>query len=397
MSLAVFALVTFIAGSDPVNAPIQLIPTNVIIGNSGLVVEQDVQYSNTNTFQVVGNIKDTNGTVFNSVSNAGWYHYYTPDGRAYQFQIPAPAARKTFVSFVPGSLANHLVTNELGLAAQSGASYSNYINRINGIIPWTFQPTNVLANLNTNFWLKNINGVQSESVGYGPGGGGMTNVIGSYFAAVVISPNAVLGTMDSGFATNTMICFVDLNGNLITRLITSSTYNDVLTNGSGANLLIGENAIIYTLDSDLPPSIPPVYFFPTNIFGKLPIWTHNYAPMSTDIICHNQYMQFIPCGLSAVQNTLISVISQGYWITNTTYNPVGGDSGNMIGEVVGTNFVLMSQYHSAVSGQNFMGTDTYAGTSQFQNIQNVMQYQERLMGIPVYQLQTIDLSAYKNY
>jgi hypothetical protein len=397
MNLAALAVITFIAGSDPVNAPIQLIPANAVIGNSGLEVEQDVEYSNTNTVQVVGNIKDTNGMVYNSVSNAGWYYYYTSDGRAYQFRIPVPAAQKTFVSFVPGSLANHLVTNELGWAAKAGVSYSNYINRINGVIPWTFQPTNVLANLNTNFWLKNINGVQSESVGYGPSGGGMTNIIASYFSAVAISPNAVLGTMDSGFGANTMICFVDSEGNLITRLITSSTYNDVLTNGSGANLLIGENAILYTLDSNLPPSIPPVYFFPTNVFGKLPIWTHNYAPVSTDVICHNQYMQFIPCGLTAILQTRVNVVTAGYWITNSTYNPVGGDSGSMMGEVVGTNYVIMSEYHSPVSGQNFMGADTYTGTSQFQNIQNVMQYQERLMGIPVYQLQTIDLSAYKNY
>ena len=396
MNLAIFAL-TFLAGSDPVNAPIQLIPTNVIIGNSGFDIEQDVEYSNTNTFQVVGNIKDTNGIFYTSVSNAGLYYYYTPDGRAYKFQIPTPAAQKSLVSFVPGSLANHLVTNELGLAAQTGVSYSNYINRINGIIPWTFQPTNVLANLNPNFWLKNINGVQSESVGCGPGGGGMTNVIASYFSVAVISPNAVLGTMDSGFGSNTMICFVDLKGKLITRLITSTTYNDVLTNGSGANLLIGENSILYTLDSDLPPSIPPLYFFPTNVFSKLPIWTHNYAPISTDIICRNQHQQFIPCGLSAILDTFIAVNTEGYWITSTTYIPVSGDSGSMIGEVVGTNFVIMSEYHSPTGGQNFMGTDTYTGTSQFQNIQNVMQYQEQLMGIHVYSLQTIDLSGYTSY
>ena len=285
---------TFSAGSAPTNAPIKLISAKVVQGPVGSVIEQDVAFSNTNTIQVTGTIKDALGRSYSSVSNPGNYTFFTGDGRAYQFQIPVPAASKRFLSYVPGSLAYHLTTNELGLAARTGVDYSNYIDRINGVVPWAVLPTNLLtANINPNFWLKNIWGIQSESVGWGYGTDGspvgLTTNFVSYFSAFALSPNAVLGTMDSGFGINTMICFVDWNSNLITRVVIAETN------------LPGENAILYILNSNLPPSIPPVYFMPTNLLSKIPLWTNapNFGVKYTDLVYHSQYNAFLAGGLSA--------------------------------------------------------------------------------------------------
>jgi hypothetical protein len=298
----------------------------------------------------------------------------------------------------------------LGLAAGTGVAYSNYVNRINGIIPWTPLPTNLLtANLNPNFWLKNIRGIQSESVGWGYNGAsgngiGITSNFMSYFSAFVLSPNAVLGTLDSGFPTNNMICFVDGNGNLVTRLTIAST------------VLAGENSILYILNSDLPSSIPPVYFMPTNVLAKIPAWTNfpSFGAKKTDLIYHSQYGAFLVGGLnyfyvgdaqsfssSAINlNTLNSGAnywSVGYWITNNTIYTWSGDSGGVIGTVVGTNFVALSAFHYPNSGPNFCGVDIKTGLSAFDTIQNAMQAQEQSAGVTVYPLQRIDLSQFKSY
>ena len=401
---------TFSAGSTPVNAPIHMIPASVVHGPVGPVIEQDIAFSNTNTIQVVGPIKDASGHSYNSVSNPGAYTYFTSDGRGYRFQIPTPATNKYFLSFAPGSLAYHLTTNELGLAARTGVDYSNYVDRINGVIPWTPLPTNLLtANLNPNFWLKNVWGIQSESVGWGYNGTnaagiGMTTNFVSYFSAFVLSPNAVLGTLDSGFATNVMICFVDWNSNLVIRLTIAETN------------LPGENAILYLLNSNLPPSIPPVYFMPTNVPGKIPVWTNlpNFGVKNTDLVYHSQYEAFLAGGLayynpgntqyfSASQinlNTLDAgpnYWSVGYWITNNTIYTSAGDSGGVIGVVVGTNFVALSAFHYPNGGPNYCGLDINAGLSMFDTIQNAMQAAEQGAGLTVYPLQRIDLSRFKSY
>ena len=397
---------TFSAGDAPANAPILLISTNVVRGSVGPVIVQDIAYSNTNTIQVVGSIKDASGNSYNSVSNPGSYTYFTGDGRGYQFQIPTPATNKYFVSFAPGSLANNITTNELRLAARTGVVYSNYIAMINGVIPWTSQPTNLLtSNLNPNFWLKNIWGIQSESVGWGqPFGVGLTPNFISCFSAFVLSPNAVLGTMDSGIATNSMICFVDWNGNLITRVTLAATN------------IVGENAILYLLNSNLPPSIPPVYFMPTNVASKLPVWTNlpAFGSKNTDLVYHSQYDAFLVGGLASFYagdaqismasyvdlNTLNSGAnywSVGYWITNNTVYTFSGDSGGVIGTVVGTNFVAISAFHYPNAGPNLCGVDINSGLSAFDTIQNAMQAQEQSAGVTVYSLQRIDLSRFKSY
>jgi hypothetical protein len=314
------------------------------------------------------------------------------------------------LSYVPGSLAHHCTTNELGLAARTGVDYSNYVLRINGITPWTPLPTNLLtANLNPNFWLKNIWGIQSESVGWGyngtnVGGVGMTPNFGSYFSAFVLSPNVVMGTMDNAFATNTMICFVDWNSNLVTRLTIAATN------------LPGENAILYVLDKDLPPSIPPVYFMPTNVLDKIPVWTNtlNFGAKNTDLIFHSQYEGFLAGGLNyfylgnapmylvseVYLNTLNSggnYWSVGYWITNNTLNTWPGDSGGVIGTVVGTNFVVLSTFHYPNGGPNFCGVDINTGLPAFDSIQKAMQTAEQNAGVTLYPLQRIDLSRFKSY
>jgi hypothetical protein len=400
---------TFSAGSTPANAPIKLIPANAVHGSAGPVIEQDVVYSNTNSIQVTGTIKDAQGNSYNSVSNPGPYTLFTSDGRGYQFQIPVPAASKQFLSFAPGSLANHLTTNELGLAARTGVDYSNYVDRITGVMPWTPMPTNLLtANLNPNFWLKDIWGIQSESVGWGYGTDGspvgMTTNFVSYFSAFALSPNAVLGTMDSGFGTNAMICFVDWNGNLVTRLVIAETN------------LPGENAILYILNRDLPPSIPPVYFMPTNVLGKIPVWTNlpNFGLKNTDLVYHSQYNAFLAGGLNYfytgdtqysyashldlnARSSGMNHWSVGYWITNNTIYTWPGDSGGVIGVVVGTNFVALSAFHYTSSGPNFCGVDLSTGLSAFDTIQNAMQAAEQNAGVAVYPLQRIDLSRFKSY
>ncbi|MFZ0827712.1 MAG: hypothetical protein WAO02_09850 [Verrucomicrobiia bacterium] len=397
---------TFSAGSTPANAPILMIPTNVVSGPVGPVIVQDIAFSNTNRIQVVGLIKDALGNSYNSVSNPGPYTYFTSDGRGYQFQIPVPATSKYFLSFAKGSLANHITTNELGLAARTGVAYSNYSAEINGVIPWTPLPTNLLtSNLNPNFWLKNIWGVQSESVGWGqPFGVGLTANFISCFSAFVLSPNAVLGTLDSGIATNTMICFVDWNGDLITRVTIAETN------------LPGENAILYLLNSNLPPSIPPVYFMPTNGLGKIPVWTNlpSFGTRNIDLVYHSQYDAFLVGGLSYFYpgnaqissasfinlNTVSSgpnYWSVGYWITNNTVYTWSGDSGGVIGTVIRTNFVAISAFHFPNQGPNFCGADITSGLSAFDTIQNAMQAQEQSAGVSVFPLQRIDLSQFKSY
>jgi hypothetical protein len=396
----------FSAGIEPTNAPVQMIPAGVVQGPVGPVVVRDIAYSNTNTIQVMGTIKDASGNSYNSVSNPGAYTYFTGDGRGYQFQIPVPAANKYFISFAPGSLANHITTNELGLAARTGVDYTNYMAMINGVIPWTPLPTNLLtANLNPSFWLKNIWGVQSESVGWGqPMGAGMTTNFISCFSAFVLSPNAVLGTMDSGTGTNSMICFVDWNSNLITRVTIAQTN------------IPGENAILYLLDHDLPPSIPPVYFMPTNVLAKIPVWTNvpAFGAKNIDLVYHSQYDAFLVGGLTFfypgnAQNLLKSYIdlntlnsganywSVGYWITNNTIYTWSGDSGGLIGTVVGTNLVVLSAFHYPNQGPNFCGLDLNSGLSAFDTIQNAMQAAEQSAGITVYPLQRIDLSKFRSY
>ncbi len=401
---------TFTAGSAPVDAPIQMIPASVVHGPVGPVIEQDVAFSNTNTIQVVGPIQDALSNNYNSVSNPGAYTFFTGDGRGYQFQIPVPATNKYFISFAPGSLAYHCTTNELGLAARTGVDYSNYVNRIDGITPWTPLPTNLLtANLNPNFWLKNIWGIQSESVGWGYNGTnaagiGMTTNFISYLSAFVLSPNAVLATLDSGFATNTMICFVDWNSNLVVRLTIAETN------------LPGENAILYLLNSNLPPSIPPVYFMPTNVLSKIPVWTNllNFGVKKTDLVYHSQYEAFLAGGLNyfSTGSTQYSSPSQinlntlnvgqtfwsvGYWITNNTIPTWSGDSGGVIGTVIGTNFVALSAFHYSNAGPNFCGLDINTGLPAYDTIQNAMQAAEQSAGITVYPLQRIDLSQFKSY
>ncbi len=410
LSVACGQNMTFSAGVEPRNTPVQLISPSNILGHVGPVIEQDIVYSNTNRIQVVGTIRDAASNSFNSVSNPGAYTFFTGDGRGYQFQIPVPATNKYFISFAPGSLANHIATNELGLAARTGVDYSNYIKVIDGVIPWAPLPTNLLtANLNPHFWLRNIWGIQSESVGWGyngssPGGIGMTTNFISYFSAFVLSPNAVLGTLDSGLPTNTMICFVDWNGNLITRLTIATTN------------LVGENAILYLLNSNLPPSIPPVYFMPTNVVGKAPAWTNflSLGVKNTDLVYHSQYNAFLVGGLNyyyagntqalmnseIILNTLNSgpnYWSVGYWVTNNTIYTWSGDSGGLIGTVVGTNFVALSAFHYPSGGPNFCGVDLTTGLSAFDTIQNAMQAQEQSLGLTVYPLQRIDLSRFKSY
>jgi hypothetical protein len=400
----------FSAGTEPSNKPIQLIPANAVQGHPGPDIEQDIAYSNTNMIQVFGSIKDLLGNSYNSVSNPGAYTYFTGDGRGYQFQIPVSATNKYFLSFAPGSLANHITTNELALAARTGVSYSNYFPMINGVIPWTPLPTNLLtANLNPNFWLKNIWGIQSESVGWGYNGTsgigiGMTTNFVSYFSAFVLSPNAVLATMDSGFPTNTMICFVDWNSNLITRVTIAETN------------LPGENAVLYLLNSNLPPTIPPVYFMPANLLSKAPALTNlpSFGAKNIDLVYHSQYAGFLVGGLSYFNagNAQLSLSSQinlntlnsgpnywsvGYWITNNTIYTWPGDSGGVIGTVVGTNFVALSAFHYPYGGPNFCGVDISSGLSAFATIQSVMQAQEQGLGLTVYPLQTIDLSSFKSY
>ncbi len=420
-AVAVFALLglfrtsfaqnlTFSAGNAPTNAPVQMIPATVLVGHIGPDIVQDIVYSNTNRIQVVGSIKDAAGNSYNSVSNPGAYTYFTSDGRGYQFQIPVPATNKYFISYAPGSLAYGCTTNELGLAAGTGADYNSYTKQINGVIPWTPMPTNLLTlNINPNFWLKNIWGIQSESVGWGDngtnaGGIGMTTNFISYFSAFVLSPNAVLGTLDSALPTNTMICFVDWDSNLITRLTIATTS------------LIGENAIIYILNSNLPPSIPPVYFMPTNMLSKAPVWTNllSFGAQRIDLVYHSQYDAFLIGGLKTfyagdVQQYLPSYIylntlasgancwSVGYWITNNTVYTWPGDSGGMIGTVVGTNFVVLSAFHYPNGGPNFCGMDVTTGLSAFDTIQNAMQAQEQNAGVTVYPLQRINLSQFKSY
>ena len=397
--------ITFNAGNTPVNAPIQLMPVQAVHG-VGPVIDKDITYSNTNTIQVFGTITDTNGNSFTSVSNPGKYTLFTGDNRSYQFQIPVPAATKYFLSFAPGSLAYHCTTNELKLAAVTGVDYTNYIRRINGIIPWTSTPTNLLtANLNPNFWLKNVWGIQSESVGWGyPSGTGLTPNFESYFSAFVLSPNAVLGTLDSGFSTNSMICFVDLSGNLVTRLTIAATN------------IPGENSILYILNSNLPPSIPPVFFMPTNLLNVAPVFTNlpNFGAKNIDLLYHSQYEAFLAGGMNFFYpgNTQYAIAahidlntqtsganywSVGYWITNNTIYTWPGDSGGVIGTVVGTNFVALSAFHYPNSGPNFCGVDITTGLSAFDTIQNAMQALEQNAGVPVYSLQRIDLSRFKSY
>ena len=401
---------TFTAGNMPSNAPVQLIPAGVVLGHVGPVIVQDIAYSNTNRIQVTGTIKDASSNSFNSVSNPGNYTYFTGDGRGYQFQIPAPATNKYFLSFAPGSLANAWTTNELGLAARTGVGYGNYIQMINGVTPWTPLPTNLLtSNLNPNFWLKNIQGIQSESVGWGyngtnTGGIGMTTNFMSCFSAFVLSPNAVLGTLDSGYPTNTMICFVDWNSNLVTRVTIAKTN------------LTGENAVLYILNSNLPPSIPPVYFMPTNVLSKAPVWTNflSFGAKNMDLVYHSQYEAYLVGGLSYFYpgNTQIFSASSislntfssgpnywsvGYWITNNTIPTWSGDSGGMIGMVVETNFVVLSAFHFPTGGPNFCGVDINTGLSAFDTIQNAMQAQEQSAGVAVYPLQRINLSQFKSY
>jgi hypothetical protein len=397
---------TFTAGPGPANAPVRMIPANAVQGHVGPVIDKDMAYSNTNAIQVVGTIQDASGNSYNSVSNPGSFTYFTSDGRGYQFQIPVPATNKVFLSFAPGSLAHHITTNELGLAARTGVAYSNYIAVINGVIPWTVLPTSLLtSNLNPNFWLKNIRGIQSESVGWGqPLGAGLTTNFISYIPAFVLSPNAILGTMDSGTGTNSMICFVDWNGNLITRLTIAETN------------ITGENAILYLLNSNLPPSIPPVYFMPTNVLSKLPVLTNlpAFNSKNIDLVYHSQYDAFLVGGLTSYYegstqymlgsyidlNTLNSgpnYWSTGYWITNNTVYTWSGDSGGMIGTVVGTNYVVISAVHYPNQGPNFCGVDINSGLSAFDTIQSVMQAAEQKAGITVYPLQRIDLSQFKSY